>query len=76
MKDSTQMEISLSTAVKWASDLGVRNVVIILKIIGCLPVTSCEAERFFSKLAYLKTDLRSTIDHDRYVLCNNVIETV
>ena len=60
------MEISLSTAVKWASDLVLRTIFIILKIIDCLPVTSCEAERSFSKLAYLKTDLRTTVNYRKY----------
>ena len=35
---------------------------------AALPVTSCEAKRAFSKLAHLKTDLRSTMGHEWYLV--------
>lgn len=37
----------------------------VLKSFSVIPVTSCSCERTFSKLAIVKTKLRSTMSHDR-----------
>lgn len=54
-----------SMAIKWSEELGLPNVSAILYIIATLPVSSCEAERAFSKLAYIKDEYRTTMSHER-----------
>lgn len=41
------------------------NIHVLLRIMGTLPVTSCECERSISMLRILKTPLRSTMTQDR-----------
>ena len=41
------------------------NMRTVLKIFASLPVTTCTAERSFSVLRLVKTQLRSTMDNDR-----------
>ena len=67
-KQSGSTTDSISTALQVATDLGFANIKEALVLTAALPVTSCEAERAFSKLAHLKTDLRSTMGHERYVV--------
>ena len=42
------------------------NIYICLKILGVIPVTSCECERSMSAMRRLKTWLRSTMNQDRF----------
>lgn len=49
------------------AEVGFPNIHELLCIIAALPITSCEAERAFSKLKMLKTALRSTMSDERLV---------
>lgn len=60
-------DMVVSCAIQKAQEVGQKNIAEMLTIIATLPVTSCEAERSFSRLRYLKTDLRSTMGQERYV---------
>lgn len=57
--------------IKWLADYGTgRNIIFqnifkILKEFVTIPVTSCSCERTFSKLSFIKTKLRSTMQQDR-----------
>lgn len=53
-------------ALNIATKLMLPNVVGLLKIISVLPVTSCEAERTFSRMKLIKSDLRTTMTNNRY----------
>ena len=54
-----------SDAIKWAEEMGFSNVKIFLPLLIVMPITSCEAERCFSRLKFVKSDLRNTISLDR-----------
>ncbi|XP_057299418.1 52 kDa repressor of the inhibitor of the protein kinase-like [Hydractinia symbiolongicarpus] len=56
---------SISLAFKAVSFPGFENIKIALRILGTLPVTSCESERSFSALRRLKEYARSTMTNDR-----------
>jgi len=57
--------------IKWLADYGTgrdiifQNIFIILKEFLTIPVTSSSCERTFSKLNFIKTKLRSTMQQDR-----------
>lgn len=51
-----------------ANKLGLRNIAHLLRIICVLPITSNEAERSFSKLKLVKSERRTTMSNERYVL--------
>ena len=57
--------------IKWLADYGTgrdiifQNIFKILKEFVTIPVTSCSRERTFSKLSFIKTKLRSTMQQDR-----------
>lgn len=57
--------------IKWLADYGTgrdiifQNIFKILKEFMTIPVTSCSCERTFSKLNFIKTKLRSTMQQDR-----------
>lgn len=57
--------------IKWLADYGTgrdiifQNIFKILKEFVTIPVTSCSCERSFSKLSFIKTKLRSTMQQDR-----------
>ena len=48
-----------------SKDLLIPNVQKLLQLLCVLPITSCEAERSFSRLKFLKTNLRSTMKSER-----------
>lgn len=48
-----------------AKQLSLVNIYQLLKVVAVLPITSCEAERAFSKMKLLKTYLRSTMTNTR-----------
>jgi len=54
-------------SIKWLADYGTGRDIIfkILKEFVTIPVTSCSCERTFSKLSFIKTKLRSTMQQDR-----------
>ena len=54
-----------SDAIKWAEEMGFSNIRILLLLLIIMPITSCEAERCFSRLKFVKSDLRNTMAHDR-----------
>ena len=56
---------SVTTAISWAKDIGLSNVTEAVVVLATLPVTSCEAERAFSKLGFIKDELRTTMTHER-----------
>lgn len=64
-KPSPLPDDDISVALLTAKELGLSNIITAVQILATLPVTSCEAERSFSKLGYLKDDLRTTMGHDR-----------
>jgi len=53
--------------IKWLADYGIgrdiifQNIFKILKEFVTIPITSCSCERTFSKLSFIKTKLRSTM---------------
>lgn len=53
-------------ALKLARKHCLPNLSQILEVAAVLPVTSCEAERAFSQMKLIKTDLRSTMTDERY----------
>ena len=59
---------TVSASYAAAESLSLANISAALRLLACLPVTSCEAERAFSKLGLIKSDLRSTMSYDRYIL--------
>ena len=56
---------SLRLALQQANAQDLSCVAELLKVVTTLPVTSCEAERAFSRLKHLKTPNRSTMAHTR-----------
>lgn len=58
---------SAASALKVAADLLIPNVEQLLRIACVLPVTSCEAERSFSRMKLIKSNLRSTMTTQRSV---------
>lgn len=56
---------TISTTLKAVSFPGFENIKIALRLLGTLPVTSCECERCFSALRRLKDYSRSTMTADR-----------
>lgn len=66
-EDETQVYAtdSVAKAYSVAESLALSNISAGLRVLSCLPVTSCEAERAFSKLGFIKTDLRSTTGYER-----------
>ena len=59
---------SVSVAFCTARDLGLSNLSLALQLLASMPITSCEAERAFSRMKHLKTDLHSTMGHARYTI--------
>lgn len=55
--------------IKWLADSGrdtiFQKIYKVLKEFVTVPVTSCSCERTFSKLSFIKTKLRSTMQQDR-----------
>lgn len=51
-----------------AVKLKLRNISALMEVVSVLPVTSCEAERAFSKMKLIKTELRSTMTDERFVI--------
>lgn len=60
--------LSSGELVKRAEDMGLSNVTELVTILSVLPVTSCEAERSFNRVALIKDALRSTMTSKRYQL--------
>ena len=56
---------NISNTLKSIKFSGFQNIKVALRIIGTLPVTSCECERSFSALRRLKTYTRSTMVAER-----------
>ncbi|XP_065640525.1 52 kDa repressor of the inhibitor of the protein kinase-like [Hydra vulgaris] len=56
---------NISLTLKSISFPGFENIKIALKILGTLPVTSCECERSFSVMRQLKDYMRTTMSEDR-----------
>ena len=56
---------NVSNTLKSINFSGFQNIKVALRIIGTLPVTSCECERSFSALRRLKTYTRSTMVAER-----------
>ena len=56
---------NVSNTLKSIKFSGFQNIKVALRIIGTLPVTSCECERSFSALRRLKTYTRSTMVAER-----------
>ena len=56
---------NLATKLKSVSFEGFENIKVLLRILGTLPITSCECERSFSALRTLKDDKRSTMVEER-----------
>lgn len=65
-KDSASQQNSAS-AITIAEEKHLMNIARLLSIASILPLTSCEAERSFSKLKLLKNSLRSNMTNERYV---------
>ena len=59
---------SVAATLKSVSFDGFQNIKVALRILGTLPVTSCECERSISALCRLKTYTRSTMLEDRLAL--------
>ena len=58
---------TVSKALATAAKLDLPNVANILEVVAVLPITSVEAERSFSRLKLLKSNLRSTMTDERFV---------
>ncbi|XP_028394498.1 52 kDa repressor of the inhibitor of the protein kinase-like [Dendronephthya gigantea] len=56
---------NIATTLKAVSFEGFENIKVILRILGTLPITSCECERSISSLRNLKNYLRSTMVEKR-----------
>lgn len=56
---------NIATTLKAVSFDGFENIKVILRILGTLPITSCECERTISSLRILKNYQRSTMVEDR-----------
>nr|XP_047123059.1 52 kDa repressor of the inhibitor of the protein kinase-like [Hydra vulgaris] len=56
---------NISLTLKSISFPGFENIKIALRILGTLPVTSCECERSFSVMRHLKDYMRTTMSDDR-----------
>lgn len=56
---------SAQDALQQAVQLNLENIATLLEIIAVLPVTSCEAERGFSRMKHIKNELRSTMTDQR-----------
>ena len=54
-----------SDVIKRAEEMGFSNVKILLPLRIVISITSCEVERCFSRLKFVKSDLRNTMAHDR-----------
>ncbi|XP_046853058.1 52 kDa repressor of the inhibitor of the protein kinase-like [Xenia sp. Carnegie-2017] len=62
---TTCLPENVSSTLKSVSFPGFENIKVLLKILGTIPVTSCECERSFSALRRLKNCTRSTMAADR-----------
>lgn len=62
MEDSID---AVSPTIAKAKSMGLSIITELLTILAVAPVTSCEAERSFSKLQLIKDDLRSTMTSER-----------
>ena len=56
---------NIASTLKAVSFSGFENITVILRILGTLPITSCECERSISALRTLKNYQRSTMVEDR-----------
>ncbi|XP_046844762.1 52 kDa repressor of the inhibitor of the protein kinase-like [Xenia sp. Carnegie-2017] len=62
---TTCLPENVSSTLKSVNFPGFENIKVLLKILGTIPVTSCECERSFSALRRLKNYTRSTMAADR-----------
>ena len=62
---SSPVPSSISESLALVDQIAFPNISVTLKVIGVIPVTSCECERSISALRRLKTWLRSTMEEDR-----------
>ena len=62
----TKLPTNVSETLKVIDKIAFRNIYECLKILGVIPVTSCECERSMSAMRRLKTWLRSTTEQERF----------
>ena len=62
---SSPVPSSISESLALVDQIAFPNISVTLKILGVIPVTSCECERSISALRRLKTWLRSTMEEER-----------
>ena len=65
IKYKNDLPDSISATLKRADALAFSNIYLALKLLGTLPITTCECERSFSSLRSIKTWDRSTVTNGR-----------
>lgn len=65
-KTQPRLSTTIAETLKKVDKIAFRNIYICLKILGVVPVISCECERSMSAMRRLKTWLRSTMNQERF----------